>query len=45
MAQWRQVRNRAYRICGSFGVGGMGVEGQLGGQQRLVHKGKEREEK
>lgn len=45
MAQWRQVRNRAYRICGSFGVGGMEVEGQLGGQQRLVHKGKEREEK
>ena len=41
------LRNRAYRIGGLFGVAGGGVEAeeQLGGQQKLVHKGKEREEK
>lgn len=40
------LRNRAYRIGGSFGVaGGMEVDEQLGGQQKLVHKRKEREEK
>ena len=40
------LRNRAYRIGGLFGVaGGVEAEEQLGGQQKLVHKGKEREEK